>query len=60
MFADFFYVSNDYLLGTTDKKDEELQILLRGTLEGLNDEQKQQFEIDFKEFLKQRNKLFED
>ncbi len=60
MFADFFNVSNDYLLGTTDKKDEELQILLRGTLEGLNDEQKQQFEIDFKEFLKQRNKLFED
>ncbi|GAA5350885.1 helix-turn-helix domain-containing protein [Streptococcus uberis] len=60
MFADFFNVSNDYLLGTTDKKDEELQILLRGTLEGLNDEQKQQFEIDFKEFLKQRNNLFED
>lgn len=60
MFADFFNVSNDYLLGTTDKKDEELQILLRGTLEGLSDEQKQQFEIEFKKFLKERDKLFED
>ncbi|MBY5056769.1 MULTISPECIES: helix-turn-helix domain-containing protein [Streptococcus] len=58
--AVFFNVSTDYLLGTTDKKDEELQILLRGTLEGLSNEQKQQFEIEFKEFLKEREKLFED
>ncbi|ELY5748215.1 helix-turn-helix transcriptional regulator [Streptococcus iniae] len=60
MFADFFNVSVDYLLGNTDNKDEEMQILLRGTLDGLSNEQKQQFEIDFREFLKQRDKLFED
>lgn len=60
MFADFFNVSIDYLLGNTDNKDDEMQILLRGTLEGLTDEEKKQFEIEFKEFLKERDKLFEE
>lgn len=60
MFADFFNVSVDYLLGNTDNKDEEMQILLRGTLEGLTDEEKKQFEIEFREFLKERDKLFEE
>ncbi len=60
MFANFFNVSIDYLLGNTDNKDEEMQILLRGTLEGLTDEEKKQFEIEFKEFLKERDKLFKE
>ncbi|HEN0128854.1 TPA: helix-turn-helix domain-containing protein [Streptococcus agalactiae] len=60
LFANFFNVSTDYLIGNTDTKDEEIQILLRGTLEGLNDEEKKQFEIEFKEFLKERDKLFEE
>ncbi|KLJ82612.1 Cro/Cl family transcriptional regulator [Streptococcus agalactiae] len=60
MFANFFNVSIDYLLGNTDNKNEEMQILLRGTLEGLTDEEKKQFEIEFKEFLKERDKLFKE
>ncbi|MBF0777854.1 helix-turn-helix domain-containing protein [Streptococcus cuniculi] len=64
--ASFFSVSADYLLGKTDiKKSDEInlsdfELLYRKTSNNLSDEEKAQLEIDLKDFLLERERLFRE
>lgn len=64
--AKFFNVSVDYLLGKTDiKKSDEInlsdfELLYRKTSNNLSDEEKVQLEIDLKDFLLERERLFRE
>ncbi|MSU87149.1 XRE family transcriptional regulator [Streptococcus dysgalactiae subsp. dysgalactiae] len=66
MFADFFNVSTDYLLGKSDQKNpdeinlSDFELLYRKTSGNLSDEQKLKLEKDLKAFLIERKRLLDE
>lgn len=63
MFASFFNVSTDYLLGKSDiKQTSEPEIFFRKAVSEMNltKEQEEQFQKDIINFIEQRRKIFEE